>query len=337
MTWRGPLVARPYAPADAAEWDGFVAASPTGTFQHSRAFLGYHGDRFVDASLVLHDAAGRMCGVLPAAVDPGDATQVVSHAGATYGGLLLADTHGGLDAFEALEAVRVACVRAGFARLLYKSVPMHVHAGASQVDVYALWRAGASLCRRDLWNVIDLRRPRVVEKRRQRRLQRARDSDIRIVRDDTPAAYARFHPVLARTLADGHGVAPVHSAAEMTRLHDLFPERVALWLALDGGGDLLAGEWIFDLGTVAHGQYGAATADGRERSAQDLLLHTLIEHHAGRGTPWFSFGASTESAGRVLNTGLFKYKASFGPGAVVQDFYMLDFAASMLRDAPVGA
>src|SRR3954468_17973344 len=102
-----------YAPGDAPAWDAFVATTPTGNFLHTRKFLGYHGTRYEDRSLVFRDARDAICGVMPAALSPGDPTTVVSHPGATYGGLLLTDRHQGLDAFATLRAARAFLSAAG--------------------------------------------------------------------------------------------------------------------------------------------------------------------------------------------------------------------------------
>src|SRR5688572_5388687 len=136
---------RRYAAGDEARWDAFVEAAATGTLLHTRRFLSYHGDRFADASLLVFDGPDKLCAVLPAAVDPGDPACVCSHPGATYGGLLVAAASHGLEVFDALQAACAHYADAGFERLAYKAVPVHLHATPGQADAYALWRAGARL------------------------------------------------------------------------------------------------------------------------------------------------------------------------------------------------
>jgi len=59
-----------YEPARAGDWERLIAAAPTGTFLHTRRFLGYHpADRFRDASLLLWDERERLLGVIPAAAE----------------------------------------------------------------------------------------------------------------------------------------------------------------------------------------------------------------------------------------------------------------------------
>jgi hypothetical protein len=110
-------------------------------------------------------------------------------------------------------------------------------------------------------------------------------------------------------------------------LRELLPEHISLWIAHDESGIRLAGVWIFDNTPAAwHGQYGAATPAGRRCFAQDMLLDTIIQRAAATGARYFSFGTSTEQEGSILNSGLFYYKASFGPGTVAHDFYEIDLS-----------
>ena len=79
---------RPYVPADDGAWDALVTRSSNGTLLHTRRFLGYHGDRFADRSLVAEDKRGAIRAVFPAAVDPARSDTITSHPGATYGGIV---------------------------------------------------------------------------------------------------------------------------------------------------------------------------------------------------------------------------------------------------------
>jgi hypothetical protein len=313
-----------FTAADEERWDALVARCALGTMLHTRRFLSYHGDRFQDRSVLFQDESGRLCGVLPAAVHPEDPVVVVSHPGITYGGLLLAPEVSGLRAFECLQAARVLFADLGFRHLDYRSVPCHLHRGIDQVDLYALWKMGARLRRRDLWNVIDLRQPGALAASRHRRLPRPPAGGVTVAQESSAGAYDEFHALLTLSLQRGHSTRPVHTAAEMQLLQQRFPDQIGLWLARDSAGALLAGVWAFQLGGVRHGQYGASTDTGRRHAAQDLILRRLIAQGVERGDSYFSFGTSTEDQGRILNEGLFGYKDKFGAGAVVHDFYELD-------------
>jgi hypothetical protein len=319
-----PVQAAQYTDAGSMQWDSFVAASPTGTMLHTRRFLSYHGQRFDDISLLFFDASGALCGLLPAAVSRDDPTLVVSHPGATYGGILLAPQKTGLAAFAILEAARQFFFQRGFKRFQYKSVPPHIHHPLSQVDVYALWRLGAKLYRRDLWSIIDLHRPRWIKDSRRRKLRQAGEHGLRVIEDNSEQAYEVFYALLVQCLASRHAVSPVHSLEEMKQLYRRFPDKISLWIALDVSGECIAGVWIFRLDTAAHMQYAATNVTGRKKSAEDFVLNAIIENCVARAVRFFSLGTSTESDGSFLNENLFAYKASFGASNVTQDFYEID-------------
>lgn len=316
-----------YADRDTDEWDAFVAEAPTATFQHTRRFLSYHGSRLSDRSLLIRDPGGKLGAVLPAAVSPDDPASVISHPGATYGGLVFGLQTPPEDVQELLAAGCRFLGDAGFSRLVYKVVPPHLHRDPCQADLYAIWSRGGRLIRRDLWNVIGLGGGRRVSRGRRRTVERARDRGIEIGEDNSPEAYSEFMTLLTERLADRHSTAPPHTLEDLLTLRERFAQQISLWLARDPGGECLAGTWLFDLRPAAvHAQYGIASVEGRRDSALDLLLESSIERAAEGGARCFSFGASTEREGTVLNSGLFSYKSGFGGGSVAHDFYEIELS-----------
>lgn len=318
------MLARPYRHDDDARWDAFCAASPCATFLHTRRFLSYHGDRFTDRSLVIEDGEGRWLGVIPAAVSPGDARQVVSHPGLTYGGLV---HQGALRGERAIEALRAAATRwrdLGHDTLLYKALPALYHQAPAQDDLYALFRLGAQRTRCDLSCTIDLQAPSAVawprSERRVRGMKKAARAGLRMA--EGLAHLPALWDVLAANLASRHGARPVHSLAEITLLAERFPEHIACHVALEGD-TVVAGVLTFSHGPVMHAQYIAASERGQVLSALDGLFAHLIDSARVQGRRWFDFGISNEDQGRVLNEGLYRFKSEFGGGGTVHEFYTL--------------
>jgi hypothetical protein len=316
-----------YSAADAERWDRLIDEAPMGTFLHTRRFLSYHGDRFVDCSIVIEDERGSLWGVLPAALTPGVERVAVSHPGATYGGIVHAQRNAALHVPQMLEAASHRLRDEGVTKLVYKPVPAHLQHGPCQADVHTLWRQGARLIRRDLWNVLDLARTPVPSANRKRTVARAHLAGVTVREDNSGAAYEAFHDILVTRLRERYSVEPTHTVEEMVLLRERFPQVASLWLALDRSEAVLAGSWVFDVGRAArHTQYLASTAEGRALFAMDLLIQMLIDDALSRGMGAFSLGASTEPDGS-LNAGLFDYKSRFGPGSIVHDHYELDLDA----------
>lgn len=310
----------PYSDESRDRWDQFVAESSNGTFLHSRRFLSYHGTRFEDVSLLAHDSKDRLVGVLPAAVNPRDHTEVVSHPGITYGGLIHARKLGGGDVLRALEVILEQYRRQGFRRFLYLPVPRVFQAVPSEDDLYALFRLGAHRYRCDLSAVIDLARRPPVSKRRARRLKEAAELGVTVRRD--LEELDAYWGILAENLAERHGKSPVHSLGQMRDLAGRFPDEIALASGhLDS--EVVAGAVLFTTGAVVHTQYLASSTRGRASAALDLVLRDCIEHAAAEGKRYFSLGTSTVQDGLVLNEGLHTFKTRFGAGGLVHEGYSI--------------
>lgn len=322
---RGVISAQAYEGGGAQEWDALVASAPMGTLLHTRAFLGYHGDRFEDASLVLRESSGRLLGVLPAAVDPGDPSRVASHPGATFGGVVHDGSLGGAAMLRAIGAVAAHYRGHGFRRLLYAAVPSIYHVRPSGDDLYALFRADARRTRCDLSCAVDLGAGRQLSSRRRRGLAKARRAGLELV--EGPDLVDELWPVVAENLAERHGASPVHTAAEMRSLVALFPEHIGVVVARRDG-DPVAGVVLFDGARVSHAQYIASTAAGREVGALDAVLAHCMDRAGERGARYLDLGTSNREGGRVLNDGLYEFKSEFGGGGVAYEFYELDLSTA---------
>lgn len=305
--------ARPYEASDRARWDEYVRASRMPHFLFERAYMEYHADRFVDASLVVEDDRGRVAALLPASRH---GEQVVSHGGLTYGGIVSDRKVGAERMLEVLAAVAAALAESGATSLRYKAVPHVYHVEPAEEDLFALYRAGAKLARRDMSAAIDLaRRPRLGKGRRWS-LGRA-DPSIEVRESADFDAFIE----LETTVLERHGVVPVHSGEELALLQSRFPDNLRLFAA-ERGGELLGGIVTFETPQVLHTQYIGASPAGKEAGAVDVLMAHLLERYE-RTHRWLEFGISSEDGGRYLNRGLAAHKESFGARGVVYDQYDL--------------
>lgn len=308
---------RPRTPADDAAWDALVGRARIPHVLFRTGYLGYHADRFTDASLLVLEG-GALRAALPLSRH-GD--EVVSHGGLTFGGLI---TDGAASAtrvagwIEALvERLRVDGVR----RLVYKPAPHIYHRVPAEDDLHALWRLGARLVRRDLSTTIRTAERPAFSKGRRAAVKKAQG--LHVARDPDLHGYWALEEA---TLRERHGVAPVHTADEIALLAGRFPDEIALYTAREApGAPVLAGVVVYATPTVAHTQYIAAGPEGRERGGVDAIVdHLLREVHADM--PYLDFGISTVDEGRTLNAGLVRNKESYGGSTTVYDRYVLDLA-----------
>jgi Acetyltransferase (GNAT) domain len=316
-----PIGVRSHEPAHDAAWDELVGRSCNGTFLHTRRFLSYHGDRFTDRSLMLHDRRGAVVGVLPAAVNPDRPDTIVSHPGLTYGGLIHDGSVRGASMISALCEITAHYRGLGYRRFRYKAVPAIYHSAPADDDLYALFRLDARRYRSDLSAAIDLdRRGRVTQRRvRSRKAAKAAGVSTGDSWDDIDG----FWEILTANLARRHDASPVHSLEEIRLLHDLFPGDILLITArIDGA--LAGGTVLFAAGAALHMQYSATTEQGRAACVTDLVMERAIELARSRGHRFFDFGVSTPNEGRCLDEGLYQFKVSFGAGGMIHDHYELE-------------
>jgi hypothetical protein len=306
---------RRYAAAQAGEWDDFLDRAKNATFLFRRGYMDYHADRFSDHSLLFeHD--GKLVAVMAANRRDG---VLESHGGLSYGGVVC-DARMSAELSLAIFEVLIDHLRAsGFARLVYKAIPRIYHRYPADEDLYALFRAGARLVRRDVASTIDLAERYPLHKGRRWAVKRGQRNAIDVAES---ADFEAFMETEIRLLESKYGAKPVHSAAELRMLAERFPANIRLFTARRGG-ELLGGTVIYETPLVAHAQYIAATDAGRELGALDRLFAWLLDEvYAGKR--YFDFGISTEQDGRVLNHGLIENKESWGARATVNDHYELD-------------
>jgi hypothetical protein len=314
---------RPYRAADEAAWNALVASSPNGTLLFDRGFMGYHADRFDDASLLV-ERRGRLVAVLPA---HRMGARVASHGGLSYGGLVVADTPGQQAMWELMQALQRHWRGQGVTELLYKTVPSIYHRLPCEEDRWALWRCGAQLVRRDALAVIGPTaahwppgRHRSITRATRQRVELALGGHAGCPADSVED-WSDYWVLLERELQARHDSRPVHSAEEIRLLAARFPTAISLQWAR-WSGRLVGGLVLFETPTVVHLQYMAADEQGRRCAALDLLLEQAISQAQAAGK-WFDFGHSNEDEGRELNPGLAFYKESFGASTMVHDHYLL--------------
>ena len=315
----------PYEAAHAEAWDAFCAGAFNATMLHTRRFLCYHGDRFEDLSLLLRDGT-KLLGVFPAARSLSDPTLVVSHPGATYGGLVHQAKLGGARMMFALEAIARHYAAAGYRRLHYKPVPFIYPTIPAQDDLYALFRLGARRLRCDLASCIDLGAPRAPSQRRRRGLSKALSA---VSLSSDPGHLEALWAVIAENLARKHGARPVHSVHELMLLRHRFPDQISLRVALIDGA-VEAGIVLFNSINVWHAQYIAASETAYTISALDAVFDAAIRDAHQIGARYFDFGISTEQEGHLLNDGLHRFKTEFGGGGVAYEFYELQLDNNIL-------
>jgi lipid II:glycine glycyltransferase (peptidoglycan interpeptide bridge formation enzyme) len=193
----------------------------------------------------------------------------------------------------------------------------------AEEDLYALFRHGAKLIRRDVSCAIVFDEPIRFSRVRKRGIKQAKKNGLTIKRTND---FEAFMSIEEEVLRSKYNVKPTHTSSEIESLAQRFPENIKLFAAYKDE-IMLAGVIIYERKPVVHGQYVASSEIGNKVRAADLLWDVIITQYS-TGKMYFDFGISTEKGGAYLNRGLTAHKEGFGARAITYDVYEVDVANS---------
>ena len=306
---------RLYTPAFKTEWDNFVHNSKNGTFLLYRDFIEYHGNRFNDYSLLFYEKE-KLIALMPGHMED---KVFYSHKGLTYGGLIMGAEAKIKDVLSIFEYLTVTFRHQGIKKIVYKAIPHIYHQQPSEEDLYALFRHNAILTERNISSTIYLTERLKYSELRKRGIKKAEKNSLKI---EENTDFEGFWGVLTENLQSRYDKQPVHSLKEIILLKNKFPDNIHLYVAKDNDS-IVAGTVVFETKTVAHIQYIAASAKGKELGATDLLIDHII-NEAYPDKKYFDYGVSTEDNGLHLNENLISQKEGFGARATVYDIYIIN-------------
>lgn len=304
-----------YSSGRRLEWDAFVRDAKNSSFQHLRAYMDYHSDRFADYSLMAYNN-GELVALLPA----NRADDVVySHQGLTYGGWVMPLKHFNVVVMLQVMNVALEYMRADVvSTLYYKAIPHIYHNYPAEEDRYALFRSGAALAITNVSTTIDLQHPLPFNTGAKSSVSTARRNGVIVSESDD---FAGYWTILCDLLERRYHTRPVHTLDEIKRLKASFPANIRLFTATCDG-ELLGGIVMYYVGHVAHSQYTAATPKGWELRVIPAVYNHIIKNEC-EGMRYLDFGISNEDSGRYLNEGLVLQKCGMGGRAIVYETYKL--------------
>jgi hypothetical protein len=241
---------------------------------------------------------------------------VVSHPGITFGGMLHQGKLRGAAMIDAFSAVVAHYREHGFSSLLYKAIPAIYHQSPAEDDLYALFRLGAQRTRCDLSCTIDLANRLRVSEQRRRSLRNAEVCEVQII--EGRSLSSRFWKILTANIERKYGVAPVHNLEEIQLLASKFPDNIHFVFGMVDN-EVEAGVVLFVSPSVHHVQYVGATEIGYGANALDAIINHCIRKALEKNVRYFDFGISTEEQGRMLNPGLYQFKAGFGGAGIIYE------------------
>lgn len=305
-----------YAPTDKERWNSYVREAKNATFLLDRAYMDYHQDRYLDASLLFYKE-GRLYALLPAHIAN---DTLYTHLGLTYGGLVMDDRVTASDTLCLFEELNTYLRIQHIKRVVYRPTPSIYHLTPAEEDLYALFKVcNAQLVARNISSAIHLAHPLKWNRDRKYGINRCAKNGIEIKQSTD---FAAFWQVLDDNLMNKYGAKPVHSLQEIELLHQRFPHDIQLYVACKDNM-VLGGTVLYLTPNVVHTQYISASPEGKQLRTLDGLFHFLL-HQSWDEQQYFDFGTSTLQDGHLLNASLIHQKEGFGGRAICYDTYQWD-------------
>ena len=313
-----------YTKENRLAWDTFISGAKNATFLFARDFMEYHSDRFTDYSLLVYKD-DLLYAVLPANI-VGD--KLYSHKGLTYGSLVLSKSAKLLYTFEAFKALLAFLDAKAISTLELRNIPTFYNTMPSDELSYFLFKANATLIKRDALMVIDTSNKIKFQKNRREGINKAKRNGLTIAVDDNFEGF--WNEILIPNLQQKHAVAPVHSLEEIQLLAAKFPDHIKQ-VNVYKDNVIVAGTTLFLTKTTIHPQYVSGNSDKNAFGSLDLAYDYIINHFDS-SKRYFDFNISSEENGKALNSGLIFWKESCGARTYVADNYLIDTACYKTLD-----
>lgn len=313
-----------YTKENRLAWDTFISGAKNATFLFARDFMEYHSDRFTDYSLLVYKD-DLLYAVLPANI-VGD--KLYSHKGLTYGSLVLSKSAKLLYTFEAFKALLAFLDTKAISTLELRNIPTFYNTMPSDELSYFLFKANATLIKRDALMVIDTSTKIKFQKNRREGINKAKRNGLTIAVEHNFEGF--WNEILIPNLQKKHGVAPVHSLEEIQLLAAKFPDHIKQ-VNVYKDNVIVAGTTLFLTKTTIHPQYVSGNSDKNAFGSLDLAYDYIINHFDS-SKRYFDFNISSEENGTALNSGLIFWKESCGARTYVADNYLIDTACYKTLD-----
>jgi hypothetical protein len=316
-----------YTKENRLAWDTFISGAKNATFLFVRDFMEYHSDRFTDYSLLVYKD-DMLYALLPANI-VGD--KLYSHKGLTYGSLVLSKSAKLLYTFEAFKALLAFLNAKAISTLELRNIPTFYNTMPSDELSYFLFKANATLIKRDALMVIDTPNKIKFQKNRREGINKAKRNGLTIAVDDNFEGF--WTEILIPNLQKKHGIAPVHSLEEIQLLAAKFPDHIKQ-VNVYKDNVIVAGTTLFLTKTTIHPQYVSGNSDKNAYGSLDLAYDYIINHFDS-SKRYFDFNISSEQNGEALNSGLIFWKESCGARTYVADNYLIDTACYKTLDLQI--
>ncbi len=300
------------------QWDDFVARANNGTIFHTMKFLSYHPvGRFKNHHLMVFDRE-KPIAVFPAIEDD---KIIISHKGASYGGLVVDTSLGIQDICQVVERITEHFRKNDFNEIVLTQTPLIYYRTPHQYIDFALIKSGYKYKKREITAVISLDHDEPLnsfhDDARRSTKKAIREGVIVRISDD----FASFYHILEKNLGMRHNVKPTHTPEELMKIKNLFPNQIILFSALHRE-KMIGGMVNFtaNVNTIL-AFYISHDAKYQEYRPVNLLFYEVIKWYRAQKFLYLDLGTFTLNM--EPNWGLGRFKENHNAHGFLRDTYQI--------------
>lgn len=309
--------------------DEFIMKGTTnGEFINSPKYLSYHQEgRFKDDSVVILDISSKTIrAVLMAAHKYDNENVIISHPGTTFAGPVI-DRKLRIEMIEEVLDMMLSYYESKYEKIELKLSPTYYSFQSCNVIDYFLLKRGYTFGMTGLANIVNISDIDTEEDILNLFSSKRRNQVRKVIKED----YFEFKEEeliklsvwdnMNKNLSVKFSSKTTHTWDEICDLKSKYKDNIRLFYVNTKDGLYGAFGLIYMFKNVFHTQYLDLNYDYSGKYPNLFLIMKLIKKARESGYDYFSFGASTEDGGKILNYGLYNYKAEYGGGDIILPLY----------------
>lgn len=308
------LTIKKYKENDLNAWEDFVwFHSINGTIYHTRKFLSYHKDRFIDSSIMIYDKT-KLIAVFPCCEIN---KEYYSHKGSTCGGIVILKKYYELEKLTKIIDAIYSHYDANLHIKLSESIYFKYNT-TNELLIFVLSQNCKNNKDISLYFNINANEkiidsfPKNDNKRLLLKYINKHDKEMLFHVSNETDDYIMYYKLLEQFLKKKNNVSPLHSEDEFISLKNILHEKQFLFLSKDNNGDILSGALIFLINSDTYYTVYLMTNYEKKNSSCFYLLYELFKLAKKNNINTVNLGACSIGGGKDILYSKYKFKNSCG-------------------------
>tara|TARA_B100000963_G_C22634973_1_gene677117 strand:+ start:3091 stop:4047 length:957 start_codon:yes stop_codon:yes gene_type:complete len=307
-----------YAEEKSEIWDQFVEKSENGTLHSKKRFLGYHQEKFQDCSQLFY-SKNDLIAILPAAIYN---SQLVSHPGAAYGGLIYDKNLKIEYILEINKLINQICLENNISQIVYRLPYSIISKYHFDKFLYSISKKTLKI-EKELSQFIDL--SNYNKGSYSKNFNRIiKNSNFKTMVAKSEKEISDFYDILMKNLKR-HNAQPTHTLNDLSYLLHNLDQECQLFITKDSNANIVSGSFVMILNReTVHSFYLCTDYEFIKSSPLVSTIDFIGNYYSESGYKYLNLGISTENKGEKINLPLQTFKEKFNSVGTIRETYTVE-------------